>query len=81
MAGSPIPLSFPCCILSLTESIWSRLNHVSGLGYLILTVTGGMAQSVTTLSPLAKQSIWVAVDWPKLDDEECHEIEGRCGMV
>ena len=58
----PIPLSLPRCILWLARSIWSRLNHVSGLGYLILTVTGGMAQSVTTLSPLNKHSSWVAVD-------------------
>jgi hypothetical protein len=65
----------------LTESIWSRLNHVSGLRDLILIVTGGVAQSVTTLSPLIKHSSRVAVDWPKLDDEECHEIEGWCGKV
>ena len=58
----PIPLSLPRCILWLTESIWSRLNHVSGPGYLILTVTGAVAQSVTTLSPLIKHSSWVAVD-------------------
>ena len=58
----PIPLSLPRCILWLTESIWSRLNHVSGPGYLILTVTGGVAQSVTTLSALIKHSSWVAVD-------------------
>jgi len=54
----PIPLSLPRCILWLTESIWSRLNHVSGLGYLILTFTGGVAQSVTTLSALIKHRSW-----------------------
>jgi hypothetical protein len=46
----------------LTESIWSCLNHVSGLGYLILTVTGGLAQSVRTLSALIKHERWVGVD-------------------
>jgi hypothetical protein len=58
----PIPLSLPRCILWLTESIWSCLNHVSGLGYLILTVTGGVAQSVRTLSALIKHERWVGVD-------------------
>jgi hypothetical protein len=58
----PIALSLPRCILWFTESIWSRLNHVSGLGYLILTVTGGVAQSVRTLSALIKHERWAGVD-------------------
>jgi hypothetical protein len=55
-------LSLPRCILWLTESIWSRLNHISDLGYLILTVTGGVAQSVRTLSASIKHERRVGVD-------------------
>ena len=49
---------------SLTGSVsgWGSQRPAPGLRYLILTVTTGVAQSVTTLSPLIKHSSWVAVD-------------------